>query len=89
MNMAAQEGRTAVRPYIPYFKIVLFSAIVLSLVSCFVYVSQGLHIVHFDAKGHQMVARRMIDNLNPGFRQIGGYWLPLPHLLYLPMVISD
>jgi hypothetical protein len=33
-----------------------------------------------------IIARRVIDNSVPGFAQLGGVWLPLPHLLMLPFV---
>lgn len=45
------------------------------------YARQDLTLSHYDARGHLVVARRMIDNLTPGWRQIGGVWLPLPHVL--------
>jgi hypothetical protein len=45
-----------------------------------------LVLSHYDAKAHLVVARRIIDNITPGWQQIGGVWLPLPHLLnVLPM----
>ena len=40
-----------------------------------------LVLSHYDAKAHLVVARRIIDNITPGWQQIGGVWLPLPHLL--------
>lgn len=44
---------------------------------------------HYDAKGHLVVARRILDSLNPGWVQIGAVWLPLPHLLNaLPVQID-
>jgi len=43
----------------------------------------GLTLSHYDAKAHLVVARRVIDNLTPGWQQIGAVWLPLPHLLNL------
>ena len=73
----------------PYLFVVLSSAIVLSCVSTWLFATHNLHIAHFDAKGHLLVPRRIIDNLNPGWRQIGAFWLPLPHVLYLPFVKSD
>lgn len=73
----------------PYLKVLLICAVLLSVLSSYVYIRENLHIAHFDSKGHQMVARRMLDNLNPGFKQIGAFWLPLPHLLYFPLVQSD
>ncbi len=45
------------------------------------YATQGLTLSHYDARGHLVVARRLIDSLTPGWRQIGGVWLPLPHIL--------
>lgn len=37
-----------------------------------------------DAVAHLHIARRLIDSLNPGIRQIGSVWLPFPHLLMMP-----
>src|SRR5438132_602538 len=37
--------------------------------------------MHYDARGHLVVARRIIDSITPGWQQIGAVWLPLPHLL--------
>jgi hypothetical protein len=45
------------------------------------YARQDLTLSHYDARGHLVVARRVIDSLTPGWRQIGGVWLPLPHVL--------
>lgn len=42
-----------------------------------------LTLSHYDARGHLMVARRVIDSLTPGWQQLGAVWLPLPHLLNL------
>jgi hypothetical protein len=41
----------------------------------------GLTLSHYDARGHLVVARRIVDNITPGWQQIGAVWLPLPHLL--------
>ncbi len=41
----------------------------------------GLTLSHYDARGHLVVARRIVDSLTPGWQQIGVVWLPLPHLL--------
>jgi hypothetical protein len=47
------------------------------------YARAGLTLSHYDAKAHLVVARRVIDSLTPGWKQIGAVWLPLPHLLQL------
>jgi hypothetical protein len=77
------------REKLPLFQIIFVSAILLSLTSTYLFFINDLHIAHFDSKGHLLVPRRMVDNLNLGFRQIGAFWLPLPHLLYLPLVQID
>lgn len=74
---------------IPYFQIILVSSILLSIISAYIFVSYGLHNAHFDSKAHLLVARRIFDNLRPGWIQIGAFWLPLPHVLYVPMVQND
>lgn len=74
---------------IPYLKIVLIAAFLLSVFSTILFFRDGFHNAHFDSKGHQLVARRVFDNLSPGLIQLGAFWLPLPHLLYLPLVQSD
>src|SRR5262245_36364355 len=53
------------------------------------YNALGLTLSHYDARGHLIVARRIIDNVTPGWQQIGAVWLPLPHLLNaLPVQID-
>ncbi len=47
------------------------------------YLQAGLVLSHYDAKAHLVVARRVIDNITPGWQQIGAVWLPLPHLINL------
>jgi hypothetical protein len=49
----------------------------------------GLTLSHYDARGHLVVARRVIDSITPGWQQIGAVWLPLPHLLNLLPVQVD
>jgi hypothetical protein len=45
------------------------------------YHALGLTLTHYDARGHLIVARRIVDSITPGWQQIGAVWLPLPHLL--------
>ena len=59
------------------------------LAAALVYWHQGLTLSHYDAKGHLVVARRVIDSLTPGWLQLGAVWLPLPHVLNLLPVQVD
>lgn len=42
-----------------------------------------------DAASHIVKAREFTDSQHPGFHNIGTVWLPLPHLLLLPIVTID
>jgi hypothetical protein len=57
------------------------AALLSGTIAWIVYLQQGLVLSHYDAKAHLVVARRVIDNLTPGWQQLGAVWLPLPHLI--------
>jgi len=57
------------------------AAFLVTAVAWTLVVLRGAHLLHFDAKAHLMVARRVIDSLTPGWTQLGAVWLPLPHIL--------
>lgn len=54
----------------------------------FVYRSGSL-LFYGDAEAHLDIARRVVDSRTPGWGQLGTTWLPLPHLLMLPLVRND
>lgn len=58
-------------------------------IAALVYHAQGLTLSHYDARAHLVVARRILDSLTPGWKQIGAVWLPLPHLLNMLPVQID
>jgi hypothetical protein len=60
-----------------------------SLGSFFYYLRQGDILMHGDAVAHINIARRVFDSLNPGLLQLGTVWLPLPHVLMIPFLLSD
>ena len=43
-------------------------------------------LIYGDARAHLDVARHVTDALTPGLAQLGSIWLPLPHLLLVPLV---
>src|SRR5437899_8417963 len=45
--------------------------------------------VHIDAIAHVNKARGLFDNIQPGLRQFGTVWLPLPHILIAPLAAVD
>jgi hypothetical protein len=53
------------------------------------YFHQNQILLYGDAEGHINIARRVFDSRSPGPLQLGTVWLPLPHLLMIPFLISD
>jgi hypothetical protein len=49
----------------------------------------GWTLYYGDAEAHLNIARRIVDSRHPGYHQIGTVWLPLPHLLSVPLVRYD
>ena len=43
-------------------------------------------LLYGDARAHLDVARHVTDNLRVGLAQLGSVWLPLPHMLLIPLV---
>jgi hypothetical protein len=70
----------------------LAAAATIVSIGALVYVDRdGDLLAYFDANAHLDIARRVIDNSGGAFSlaQLGGVWLPLPHLLALPFVWND
>ena len=65
----------------------LFAAgLVLGFFATLVCYAKGYVLLYGDAVAHLGIARRILDAHYPGLSQLGGVWLPLPHLLMLPFV---
>jgi len=71
------------------------TALVAQLAACVSFISFAYYFQHSDlllygdAVAHINIARRLFDSRTPGLLQLGTVWLPLPHLLMLPFLISD
>ncbi len=46
-------------------------------------------VAYGDAESHLNISKRVIHSLTPGIAQLGGIWLPVPHILMLPFVWFD
>ena len=64
-------------------------AALVSICSFLYYLRRGDVLLYGDAVAHINIARRVFDSRTPGPLQLGTVWLPLPHLVILPFVISD
>jgi hypothetical protein len=63
-------------------------AIFVSVFSFLIYNRNGAVLLYGDAVAHINIARRIFDSKTPGLLQLGTVWLPLPHLLILPFIVS-
>src|SRR5438270_7357100 len=64
-------------------------AAAISVISFFYHLQNGNVLLYGDAVAHINIARRVFDSRTPGPLQLGTVWLPLPHLLTIPFVISN
>lgn len=68
---------------------VVFLAVILAGAATAYSFVHGYIISYGDAESHLNIAKRIIESLTPGFAQLGGIWLPLPHILLMPFVYFD
>ncbi len=46
-------------------------------------------LLYGDSVAHLQISRQVVDNITPGAAQLGSSWLPLLHVLALPLVWND
>lgn len=81
MKTAAVPDRSAAR--------VAGIAVLVFLFSFLYFFQHGDLLLYGDAVAHINIARRVFDSQTPGLLQLGTVWLPLPHLLMIPFLVSD
>lgn len=59
-----------------------------SILTFLFYFKSGEVLLYGDAVAHINIARRVFDSKTPGLLQLGTVWLPLPHLLMIPFLVS-
>lgn len=67
-------------------------ALVAALISVGSYVYfelKGLVLAYPDSISHMEIARRVVDSPTTGMSQLGGVWLPMPHILMLPFIWNN
>ena len=63
-------------------------AAAISIASFFYFLRHSQLLLYGDAVAHINIARRVFDSQTPGLLQLGTVWLPLPHLLMAPFLVS-
>ena len=74
---------------LPYQKLVSYLAWILAIIATNYFFYYDLIVAYGDAESHLNIAKRVIHSLTPGFAQLGGIWLPMPHILMIPFVFFD
>src|SRR5258708_11373373 len=70
-------------------RLLAWLAVCVSVFSFLFYFRRAEVLLYGDAIAHINIARRVFDSKTPGLLQLGTVWLPLPHLLMVPFLISD
>lgn len=66
--------------------------ILLAIVSVYYfyfYLNNHLGLSYNDARSHLDIGRRVVEGLKPGIAQLGSVWLPLNHVLMIPLIWND
>lgn len=82
------QSSAAVSEHPPDYRAVTFVACAASLIAFLHFARAGQILLYGDAVAHMNIARRVVDSRTPGLLQLGTVWLPLPHLLMLPLIWS-
>ena len=78
----------SVSPWDSEAQLLLWLATCASVFSFLFYFKLGDVLLYGDAVAHINIARRVFDSKTPGLLQLGTVWLPLPHLLMIPFLLS-
>lgn len=70
-------------------KTVVAFAMFFSIITIIYCYNNDVIIAYGDAESHLNIAKRVITSLTPGFDQLGGIWLPLPHIMMVPFIWID
>lgn len=71
--------------------LIFIAAILFGIVSTGILylIDENSFLYYGDAVSHLYSARRFVDSNDPGIIQMGTVWLPLPHLMMLPVSLID
>ena len=75
-------------PWDSEVRLLLWLATCASVLSFLFYFQRAEVLLYGDAIAHINIARRVFDSKTPGLLQLGTVWLPLPHMLMVPFLLS-
>jgi len=71
------------------FKIIFIISVIVSVCSSVYFFNSQENLLYRDAKSHLNIANRVFNSQTPGIAQLGGTWLPMPHVLMFPLIWND
>src|ERR1700680_1554267 len=77
-----------ISPWDSEVRLLAWLATCVSVISFLFYFQRGEVLLYGDAVAHINIARRVFDSRTPGLLELGTVWLPLPHLLMIPLLVS-
>ena len=83
------KNAPASSPWDSEVRLLAWLATCVSVFSFLFYFQRGEVLLYGDAIAHMNIARRVFDSKTPGLLQLGTVWLPLPHLLMIPFLLSS
>ena len=88
MPKKIKNALPASSPWDSEVRLLAWLATCVSVISFLYYFQHGDVLLYGDAVAHLNIARRVFDSKTPGLLQLGTVWLPLPHLLMIPFLLS-
>jgi len=85
----SKAGPSPVSAWDSETRLLAWLATCVAVFSFLFYFQRGDVLLYGDAVAHMNIARRVFDSKTPGLLQLGTVWLPLPHLLMIPFLISN
>lgn len=95
MNLSWSISKKKIQEILNYvdrirlLRLTMCLTVLLAFASTVISFNNDLIIAYGDAESHLNIAKRVIHGLTPGFAQLGGIWLPIPHILLIPFVYFD
>lgn len=75
--------------HITYYDFLIAMLSAFALFATILSYKYGYMLLYGDAESHLNIAKRVTSSITPGFAQLGGIWLPLPHILMIPLTYFD
>lgn len=73
----------------PWYFFVITPAVALAITATSWSFMNDATVAYGDAESHLNIAKRVVHSITPGAAQLGGIWLPLPHIMMIPFVFFD